>query len=161
MDISMTSSGNKHVLIFQDYFTKWPMVYAITDQKTHRIVDILVRETVSVFGVPECLLSDRGTNLSSHLMTDVCKALGISKLKTTAYHPCDGLVERFNRTLKAMLKKHALRFVNGWDCNLYGLLWACRNTPQESTGEKPSFLLFGMVLHSPSEAKLLTLDVIS
>ncbi len=123
------------------------MVYAIPDQKTHRIVDILVREIVPVFGVPECLLSDRGTK-----MTDVCKALGIKKLNTTAYHPqCDGLVERFNRTLKAMLRKHASRFGKEWDLNLYGVLWAYRNTPHDSTGEKPSFLLFGMDLRAPVE----------
>ena len=42
----------------------------------HHIVDILVREIVPVFRVPENLLSDTGTNLLSHLMTDVCKALG-------------------------------------------------------------------------------------
>ena len=55
-------------------------------------------------GVPEALLSDRGTNLLSHLMRDVCELLGIEKLNTTAYHPqCNGLVERFNRTLKTKL----------------------------------------------------------
>ena len=81
------------------------MVYAIPDQKTQRIVDILVKEIIPAAGVPESLLSDRGTNLLSHLMADVCKALGITKLNTTAYHPqCDGLVERFNRTLKSMLR---------------------------------------------------------
>ena len=36
MDLLKSSSGNKHVLVFQDYFTKWPMVYTIPDQKTHR-----------------------------------------------------------------------------------------------------------------------------
>ena len=35
------------------------------------------------------------------------------------------------------------------------LLWAYRNTPHESTGEKPSFLLFGMDCKAPSEAALL------
>ena len=156
MDLPVTSSGNKHVLVFQDYFTKWPLVYAIPDQKAHRIVDILVREIVPVFGVRRVLLSDRGTNLLSHLMSDVCKALGVSKLNTTAYHPqCDGLVERFNRTLKSMLRKHASRFGKEWDRHLYGVLWAYRNTPHESTGEKPSFLLFGLDLRSPVEAELL------
>ncbi len=71
MDLPKTSNGNKHVLVFQDYFTKWPMVYAMPDQKAHRIVDILVKEIVPTVGVPECLLSDRGTNLLSHLMIDV------------------------------------------------------------------------------------------
>ena len=156
MDLPKTSSDNKHVLVFQDYFTKWPMVYAIPDQKTYRLVDILVKEIVPAVGVPECLLSDRGTNLLSHLMTDVCKALGITKLNTTAYHPqCDGMVERLNRTLKSMLRKHASRYGNEWDRHLYGTLWAYRNTPHESTGEKPSFLLYGMDLRSPAEAELL------
>jgi len=88
-------------------------------------------------------------------MTDVCKALGITKLNT--YHPqCDGLVERFNRTLKSMLRKHASRYGNEWDQHLYGVLWAYRNTPHETTGEKLSFLLYGQDLHSPVEAELLS-----
>ena len=37
MDLPKTENGNKHVVVFQDYLTKWPMVYAIPDQKTHRI----------------------------------------------------------------------------------------------------------------------------
>ena len=60
-----------------------------------------------MFGCPECLLSDRGTNLLANVMQDVCRLMGVTKLNTTAYHPqCDGLVERMNRTLKAMLRKH-------------------------------------------------------
>ena len=159
MDLPKSSNGNNHILVFQDYFTKWPMVYAIPDQKTHRIVDILVKEIVPTVGVPESLLSERGTTLLSHLMTDVCKALAITKLNTTAYHPqWDALVERFNRTLKYMLHKHASRYGNEWDQHLYRVLWGYRNTPHETTGEKPSFLLYGRDLCSPVEAELLSPD---
>lgn len=116
----------------------------------------MVEEIVPFFGVPEGLLSDRGTNLLSHLMMDICKLLGVNKLNTTAYHPeCDGMVERFNRTLKSMLRKQAARYGNQWDRFLPGVLWAYRNTPHESTGEKPSFLLFGVDLRFPTEAALL------
>ena len=81
--------------------------------------------------------------------------LGIRKLNTTAYHPqCNGLVERYNRTLKAMLRKHVARFGNHRDQFLYGVQWAYRNTPHNTTGEKPSFLLFGTDLRTPSEAAL-------
>ena len=69
-----------------------------------------------MFGVPEALLSDRGTNLLSHLMKEVCELLGITKLNTTAYHPaCNGMVERLNHTLKATLHKHAAKFGTQWD----------------------------------------------
>lgn len=116
MDLPTTTRGNKHVLVFQDYLTKWPMVFAIPDQKAHRIAKILVDEIVPFFGVPEALLSDRGANLLSHHMLDMCELLGVKKLNTTAYHPqCNGMVERFNRTLKAMLRKHAARFDMQWD----------------------------------------------
>ena len=99
------------------------------------------------------LLSDRGTNLLSHLMLDCCQLLGMKKINTTAYHPeCDGMVERFNRTLKTMIRKHVDQFGVQCDEHLSGLLWAYRNTPHESTGEKLSFLLYGFDCRSPTEA---------
>ena len=63
MDLLKMSQGIQDVIVFQDMFTKWPLVYAIPDQKTERVARLLVDEIVPVLGVPESLLSDRGTNL--------------------------------------------------------------------------------------------------
>ena len=60
MELPVTTRGNKHVVIFQDLFTKWLMVYPTSDQKAERIARLLVEEIVPFFGVPEALLSDRG-----------------------------------------------------------------------------------------------------
>ena len=144
MELPLTANGNKYAIVFQDLFTKWPMVYATPDQKAERIAKLLTQEIVPMFGVPEALLSDRGTNLLSCLMQDVCKLLGMKKLNTTAHHPqCNGMIEWFNRTLKTMLRKHVSKFGVQWDTYLSGVLWAYHNTPHSSTGEKLSFLLFG------------------
>ncbi|KAL5515979.1 hypothetical protein EMCRGX_G001235 [Ephydatia muelleri] len=133
MELPVTSQGNRYVVVFQDFLTKWPMVYPVPDQKTERIVKLLTEEIVNV-----------------------CKLLGIKKLNTTAYHPqCDGMVERFNRTLKTMLRKQAAVFGNQWDRYLSGVLWAYRNTAHDSTQEKPSFLLFGVDCRTPTEAAIL------
>lgn len=151
-----TRKGNRYVIIFQDYLTKWPLVYPLADQKAKTIAKMLVEEVIPFFGVPESLLSDRGTNLLSHLMKELCSMLDITKLNTTAYHPqCNGMVERFNQMLKSMLRKHAVRFGNQWDTYLSGILWAYRNTSHDSTGEKPSFLMFELDLRSPTEAAYL------
>ena len=116
MDLPLTQQGNQHVVVFQDYLTKWPLVFPVPDQRAHRLARLLAKEVVPMFGVPECLLSDRGANLLSHLMMDLCSLLGIKKLNTTSYHPqYNGMVERFNRTLKMMLRKHAGRFGLQWD----------------------------------------------
>jgi len=108
MDLPCTERGNKDVVVFQDFFTKWPMVYAVPDQKAIRIAKLLIEEIIPLFGVPEAVLSDRGANLLSHLMRDDCNMLGIKKLNTQhTTAQCDGMVERFDCTLKAMLWKHA------------------------------------------------------
>ena len=149
MDLPVTERGNKHVVVFQDLFTKWPMVFPLPDQKALRIARLIAEEVVPLFGVPECLLSDRGTNLLSHLVLDLCRMLGITKLDTMAHNPqCDGAVKRFNRTLKTMLRKHAARFGMQWHSYLPGVLWGYWNTPHMSTGE-PSFW---MDCRSPTEA---------
>ena len=70
-----------------------------------------MEEIVPMFGVPEALLSDRGTNLMSYLMQDAHKLLGIQKFNTTARHTqFNRMVERFNRTLKTILRKHVFKF---------------------------------------------------
>ena len=92
-----------------------------------------------MFGIPEALLSDRGTNLMATLMLDICKKLGIHKLNTTAYHlECDGMVEQF---LKTALWKHATIYGPQWDKYLSGILLFNRNIPHDSTDEKLSYLL--------------------
>ena len=97
------------------------MVFPVADQKASTLVKLLVEEVVPLMEVPEALLSDRGTNLLSTLMLDVCEKLGIQKLNTMAYHlQCNDLVERFNRTLKAMLRKQAATYGMQWDKELCG-----------------------------------------
>ena len=68
MDLPKTLQSNRHVVVFQDYLTKWPMVFPVPDQKTTRIAELLVNLIIPFCGVPENLLSDRGTNLLSHVM---------------------------------------------------------------------------------------------
>ena len=48
MELPKTTQGNKYVLVFQDFLTKWPMVYPIPDQKSQRIAEILVQEVLSL-----------------------------------------------------------------------------------------------------------------
>ena len=77
MEMPKTEDGNRYILVFQDFLTKWPLAFAMPDQKSERIARILVQEVIPLFGVPEALLSDRGTNLLAHLMLDICSLLGV------------------------------------------------------------------------------------
>ena len=58
MELPTTERGNRYVLVFQDFLTKWPMVYPMPDQKSLRIAELRVNKVVPHFGIPESLLSD-------------------------------------------------------------------------------------------------------
>ncbi len=131
------------------YLTKWPMVYPLPDQKGSCIVETLANEIVPESQKLSCQIA--GPTYSRILGGMYLWATWHPEIEHHClYYPqCDGMVERFNRTLTSTLSKHVSRFGTQWDRYLSGVLWAYRNTPHESTGEKPSFLLFGPALDAP------------
>ena len=112
-----SESGNSYILVAGDYFTKWMKAYPIPKQEAITIAKVLVDEMFCRFSPPEQLHSDQGRQFESSIMKEVCEILGIRKSRTSPYHPqCDGLVERFNRTLLSMLatttKNHPFNWEN-------------------------------------------------
>lgn len=104
------------------------------------------------FGVPLELHSDQGTNFESAVFAEMCRVLGISKTRTTAYNPkSDGMVERFNKTLVNMVAMmiEPKRQQSDWDECLPYASFAYRCTPQESTGESPNMMMLGRELRLP------------
>uniref|UniRef100_A0A8C5N2U3 ribonuclease H n=1 Tax=Leptobrachium leishanense TaxID=445787 RepID=A0A8C5N2U3_9ANUR len=80
----------------------------------------------------------------SKVTKELCRLFKISHLRTSVYHPqTDGLVERFNKTLKNMLKKVVDKDGRNWDFLLPYLMFAIREVPQASTGYSPFDLVYG------------------
>ena len=78
----------------------FPEAFPMKTTMSKEVAEALV-ELFSRVGLPEEILSDRGTNFTSSLMQEFYNIFGIHAIKTSAYHPqTDGLVERFNSTLK-------------------------------------------------------------
>ena len=99
--LPLTTLGNRYVIVFLDYLTKWVEAYPLPDQTSETIARVLVDRVICRHGVLREFLSDRGANLLSAVILDVCRLTGMAKINTTAYHPqTDGLVENFNRTLR-------------------------------------------------------------
>jgi hypothetical protein len=100
-----SDQGNRYLLITIYYFTKWPEPYAIPNQEASTVVEVLVTDFCH-FGVPLELHSDQGHNLESHLLQEVLRCLGVSKMCTTPLHlQSDGMVECYIRTVEEHLQK--------------------------------------------------------
>ena len=144
-----TQHGNLFVLTIVDYATRYPEAIPLSSTEAPRIA----KELVSVFaqvGIPDEMLTDQGPNFMSCLLEEVYKLLKVKRIRTTPYHPqTDGLVERFNGTLKSMLRKFVSRSQKNWDEYLPYLLFAYREVPQESTGFSPFELLYGRRVRGP------------
>eukprot|EP00731_Ephydatia_muelleri_P028340 Em0019g1213a len=150
-----TSCGNKYILVVTDLFSKWVETFplAVTDSIT--LARILTDEVICRYGVPESLHSDQGANFVSEVMQSLCAQLGIKCTQTSAYHPeGNGQVERFNRTLEAMLSKVVEEHQKDWDCHLQKVLFAFRTAVHESTGYTPLFVMSGRSPNLPIDVLL-------
>ncbi|XP_039608797.1 uncharacterized protein LOC120528708 [Polypterus senegalus] len=136
--------GHKYILVMVDYATPYPKAVPLRAANTKNIAQELVG-LFSRVGIPEEVLTDQGTPFTSDTFKEVAKLLHIKHLKTSFYHPqMDGLVERFNQTLKQMLHKVVSVDGRNWDQLLPLVLFAYREVPQASSGFSPFELLYGL-----------------
>ena len=141
--------GNRYILVVCDYATRYPEAIPLRSIEAETITDELVK-LFSRVGIPQDILTDQGSNFTSKLLQELYKLLHIHPIRTSPYHPqTDGLVERFNQTLKAMLRKCAMDEGKDWDKLLPYLLFAYREVPQDSTGFSPFELLYGRCVRGP------------
>ena len=103
--VPMTSRGNRYILTLMDYATRYPDAVPLKNIDTVSVAEALF-SIFSRVGFSREMLTDRGTQFMSDVMKKVSRLMSIRHLTTTPYHPaCNGLVEKFNGTMKQMLKK--------------------------------------------------------
>ncbi|KAK7934242.1 hypothetical protein WMY93_005138 [Mugilogobius chulae] len=147
--LEKSSTGNRFILVLCDYATRYPEAFPLRSIKAKQIANCLL-QLFSRVGVAKEILTDCGTNFMSKLLKQVYQLLGVKGIRTTPYHPqTDGLVERYNKTLKHMLRKFVCDTGADWDQWLPYLLFAYREVPQASTGFSPFELLYGRQVRGP------------
>ncbi len=141
-----TKSGHSYLLTLMCSATRFPEAIPLRTLKTPAIVKAIVK-FCTTFGLPKIIQSDQGSNFMSRVFRKVMRELNIKHCVSSAYHPqSQGVLERFHQTLKSMLRTYCLEYEKDWDEEVPLLLFAVRNTVQESLGFSPAELVFG---HSP------------
>ncbi|KAM9959529.1 hypothetical protein ACTFIR_000607 [Dictyostelium discoideum] len=145
-----------YLLVFIDYFSKWPEVYLTQYQDSETVANILFYEIITRYGAPARLVSDRGAVFLSAVVSGINKIFDTKKINSTAYHPqLDGQTENFNSTLIKMLKSFISEELYGnWSELLRCVLFTYRITPHVSTGFSPFFLLYNRQPRLPVDTSL-------
>ena len=134
----------RNVLVLQDHFSKYVVVYVVKDQTTRTAAVTLRNGYFGLFGAPAYLVSDQGKAFTGHLITHLCELYGVHKLRTSPYHAqTNRQVECMNQTIIRMIGKLAEDKKARWSEHLPELLSTYNGTRSAVTGYSPYYLLFG------------------
>ena len=93
---------------------------------------------ISLFGVPQAIVTDHGKHFCNHMMAELTAKLGLSHHNPTPYYPqSNGQVESINKFLKCMLQRMIAVCKINWNLILCSALWAYRTSVRNATGFTP------------------------
>lgn len=144
-----SSKGHRYILCMVDQHTRWAEAVPLTSLNAKATCEALL----SIFmrtGIPNVIASDNGTNFHSALTQEFERRIGSSpRFSTPSYPQSNGLVERFNQTLKRMLHHVIREEPRNWHTKIPFILWAYREVPNSTTGVAPFQLLYGRKPEGP------------
>ena len=144
-----TKSQNEFLLTIMCSSTRFPEAIPLRSIKTNTILKALIK-FFTLFGLPKSIQSDQGTNFMAHAFQQVMNQLGIKQYKSSAYHPeSQGALERFHQTLKTMIRMYCSENSKDWDEGVHLLLFAVRESFQQSLGFSPFEIVFGHAVRGP------------
>ena len=132
------------ILVLVDSFIK--MAHLIPAKKSDTARDLARQFIERVFaqhGLPDCIVSDRGTTFTSTWWTEVLTQLRVKPNFSTAFHPqSDGQTERLNQTIEQYLRVFANERQDDWVAALPLLEFAYNNSFHSSIGMTPFYALY-------------------
>lgn len=151
--LPITLNDNKYILSMVDDLTRFVEFVPLPDQTAETVSRALYEQILSRYTIPQSIVTDNGSNFIGSVFKNLCKLLGVKKLRTTAYHPQGNLVERQHSSLGSYLRNFIEGHPTSWDMYLRTAAHAYNNTPHSSTGFAPMELLFGFVSEVPTNLK--------
>ena len=115
-----------------------------------QLAALYMERIVCLHGVPKKIVSDRGTQFTSHFWQKVHTSLGTKLNFSTTYHPqTDGQTKRINQILEDMLRAYALQYGTSWGKSLPYAEFSYNNSYQKSLKMAPFKVLYGQKCRTP------------
>ena len=158
--LTKTTEGHKYILLVVDSFIKWPEAFPLRTQESSEIAKVLFWEIFCRYGAPYTIVSVRGQNFMSKLVTAVCQIFQVTRHFTSSYHPqTNATCERMNSTLAQYLRIYVIRDQTNWHEILPGILMKFRMSPStQSSDISPYQILNGKEMYIPFDTLLVPKD---
>ena len=144
-----TRRGSQYMLTIMCAATRFPEAIPLRNIKAETIATALIK-FFTIFGLPKEIQSDQGSNFMSRVFQQLIYRIGAKQIISSAYHPeSQGALERFHSTLKTMIRIFCVENEKDWDEGVHLLLFAARESVQESLGFSPFELVFGHNVRGP------------
>lgn len=132
------------ILVVLCRFTKFAWYVAVMDTLTADQLAELFVEKFLFLGIPEGIVSDRGTLFTSKFWSTFCYLLKIRRKLSTAFHPqTDGQTERQNQSLEHYLRCYVNYHMDDWPRWLPMAQRVYIDATQTVIQETPMRVLFG------------------
>jgi transposase InsO family protein len=143
-----SKEGFKFILVVIDCFTRvielYPCKSTEADEAAHHLVDFLSR-----YGIPDQLLSDRGTQFINSIFETLVLTMGSEHLQSLANSKQEtAIVERVNKEVLRFLIPlvYLSKNLEAWVDNIPLVRRIYLTHPHDSTGVAPATLLYGPIV---------------
>lgn len=148
--LDLTENGNRFIITMQDDLTKYSYAIPVPNHEAKTIANELLK-FITIFGIPESILSDQGSDFTSNTIKELNKLFKIKHILSSPYHPqTNGALERSHLTLKEYLRHYISKNHTDWDEYVPLAMFTYNTHYHKSTNYSPHELLFGHKAIIPS-----------
>jgi transposase InsO family protein len=146
--LPMTQNRHNTILVVVDRLTK--VAHFIPENLSDGAPEIAHKFIKELHGVPEKIISDQDTRITSKFWQTLFSALGTKLNISSAYHPkTNGQIERVNQILEDLLRVYCMDRQYQWETYLPLVKFAYNNSYQSSIKMAPFEALYGRKCRTP------------
>ncbi|XP_004295240.1 PREDICTED: uncharacterized protein LOC101311949 [Fragaria vesca subsp. vesca] len=151
---------HKFIIVATDFFTKWVEAEPLKVASANSVRNFIFRNIIFRFGIPECIVTDRGAAFMADSVVQYLHDYDIKLLHSTPYYAqSNGQAEASNKVILGILRKMLELNLRVWNEELYHTLWAYRTSKRGPTDTTPYALMYGHDAVLPLEINIASLRV--